>query len=102
MLQIQIFTFLTMLTLGSACKGPVKKDLSKHEEDFKLKESISDPKFGNVRCSLKDKKDNLWFGTTEKGLYKYDGKSFNQFTEKNGLDCNNIYCILEDAIGNFC
>ena len=97
-LNPKVFTILTILLLGTACNKPVKKDLPKDKKDLR---TISDPLFGNVRCSLKDNEGNLWFGTTEKGLYKYDGKSFNQFTVKDGLDCNNIYCILEDKDGKF-
>ena len=97
-LNPKVFTILTILLFGTACIKPVKKDLPKDKKDLR---TISDPLFGNVRCSLKDNEGNLWFGTTEKGLYKYDGKSFNQFTVKDGLDCNNIYCILEDKDGKF-
>lgn len=98
---MQIFTFLTILILGTACGGPVKKDVVNDEGDPKLVKTINDPRFGSVRCSLKDRQGNLWFGTTENGLYKYDGKSFKQFTVKDGLDCNNIYCLLEDKEGQF-
>jgi ligand-binding sensor domain-containing protein len=52
-----------------------------------------------LECSYKTNEGNIWFGTTENGLYKYDGKSFNQFTVNDGLDCNKIYCILEDKDG---
>lgn len=99
LLQMQIFTFLTILILGTACKGPVKKDLQKEKEDSKLIKNIVDSRFGDVRCSLQDNKGNLWFGTTKNGLYKYDGKSFNQFRVKDGLDSNKIYCILQDKDG---
>jgi ligand-binding sensor domain-containing protein len=96
---MQVFTLLTILLFGTACNGPVKKDLPKEKEHPKLIKTISDPQFGTVRCSLQDNEGNLWFGTTENGLYKYDGKSFNQFTVNDGLDCNKIYCILEDKDG---
>ncbi|HVG42627.1 MAG TPA: two-component regulator propeller domain-containing protein, partial [Chitinophagaceae bacterium] len=42
---------------------------------------------------------NLWFGTTQNGLYKYDGKSFSQFLVTDGLNSNNIFSILEDKDG---
>ncbi|MCW3082994.1 MAG: hypothetical protein JWP12_360 [Bacteroidetes bacterium] len=54
----------------------------------------------NVHCGLQDKAGNLWFGTTGDGVYRYDGKSFTNFTMKDGLDTNQIFCILEDKIGN--
>lgn len=52
------------------------------------------------RCGLRDKAGNLWFGTTMAGVYRYDGKSFIHFTEKNGLSNNCVYTILEDKRGN--
>lgn len=97
--QTQFFTFLTLLLFGTACNGPFKKDFPKKTEHPKLIKTISDPLFGNVRCSIQDNEGNLWFGTTENGLFKYDGKSFNQFNVNDGLDCNKIYCILEDKDG---
>ena len=54
----------------------------------------------NVHCGLQDKAGNLWFGTTGDGVYRYDGKSFTNFTMKDGLDTNQVLCILEDKIGN--
>lgn len=34
-----------------------------------------------VNCMIKDKAGNMWFGTWELGLYRYDGKSLICFTE---------------------
>lgn len=82
------------------CGGPFKNDLPKEKEHPKLIKTIGSPKYGNVQCSLQDKEGNLWFGTTENGLYKYDGKSFSQFLMGDGLTSNNIYCLLEDKEGN--
>ncbi|MBA4851441.1 hypothetical protein H1R81_13610 [Emticicia sp. BO119] len=53
----------------------------------------------NVHCSLQDKASNLWFGTTGEGVYKYDGKSFSQFSASNGLKSNMINHIMEDKNG---
>jgi ligand-binding sensor domain-containing protein len=97
--QRQVFTFLTILLLGTACNGPVKKDLPKEKEHPKLIKTIGDPRYGHVRCGLEDKAGNLWFGTTENGLYKYDGKSFRQFLVADGLISNSINDILEDKDG---
>ncbi len=106
--QIPVFTFLTVLLLATACKGPVKEDLpnKKISESNtipaahpKLIKTIGDPRYGNVNCSLQDKAGNLWFGTTENGLYKYDGKSFNQFLKADGLNSNSVNHILEDKEG---
>jgi ligand-binding sensor domain-containing protein len=106
--QTQAFTFLTILIFGTACNGQVKKDLPKEKVSEsnkisdahpKLIKTIGNPGYGNVQCGMQDKAGNLWFGTTENGLYKYDGKSFSQFTVTNGLNSNSIFCILEDKDG---
>ena len=54
----------------------------------------------NVHCELQDKAGNLWFGTTGHGVFKFDGKSFTNFTEKDGLGSNWVMTICEDKEGN--
>lgn len=93
------FTFITALLTGIACNGPVKKELPKEQQHPKLVKTIGNANYGHVRCGLQDKEGNLWFGTTENGLYKYDGQSFHQFLEADGLISNSINDILEDKDG---
>lgn len=78
------------------CGGPVKKDLPKEREHLKLIKNIGN---GNLSCVMQDKVGNLWFGTSDDGLYKYDGKSFSQFLVTDGLSSNDVYCLLEDKDG---
>jgi ligand-binding sensor domain-containing protein len=54
----------------------------------------------NLQCGLQDKVGNLWFGTSGEGVYRYDGKTFTNFTEKDGLCNNSVLCILQDRNGN--
>jgi ligand-binding sensor domain-containing protein len=54
---------------------------------------------GIVNCSIEDRTGNLWFGTTDKGVFRFDGRSFINFTEKEGLTSAHIACILEDKNG---
>jgi ligand-binding sensor domain-containing protein len=49
---------------------------------------------------LEDRKGNLWFTTEKDGVWRYDGKSFKNFTEKDGLVNNAVLSILEDNDGN--
>ena len=102
------FYFFDNIIFGTACNGQVKKDLPKEKvsesniiaaDHPKLIKTIGNPRYGNVQCSLQDKAGNLWFGTTENGLYKYDGKSFSQFLVADGLNSNNVYSLLEDKDG---
>src|SRR6516165_4647768 len=51
----------------------------------KLRRTQGTDRYALIGCALLDKAGNLWFGTTGEGVYRYDGKSFAQFTAKNGL-----------------
>jgi len=53
-----------------------------------------------IKSILEDKNGNLWFGTEEGGVSKYDGETFIHFTEKEGLSNNRVWSILEDQFGN--
>jgi ligand-binding sensor domain-containing protein len=55
---------------------------------------------GKASLALEDKKGNLWFKTDGSGAFKFDGKSFTQFTHKDGLCSNNVNAILEDKKGH--
>jgi ligand-binding sensor domain-containing protein len=57
-------------------------------------------KYGNIHRALRDKAGILWFATTGEGVYRYDGKTFTHFSEKDGLNSNYISAILEDKSGN--
>jgi len=99
MRYIHVSNFVMIFLFGAACNGPVKKDLPKEKQHPKLIKTIGSPKYGNVQCGMQDKAGNLWFGTTENGLYKYDGKLFIRFFVADGLNSNNVYCMLEDKDG---
>ncbi len=49
---------------------------------------------------LEDKTGNLWFGTYGGGVSRYDGKSFTNFTDKEGLANNAVLNLLQDKQGN--
>lgn len=49
---------------------------------------------------LEDRKGNFWFGSTDSGVYYYDGKSFQHFTTKEGLANDRVGDIHQDKIGN--
>lgn len=58
---------------------------------------------------IQDKTGNIWFGTeavnpsnreTEGGVWRYDGKTFENFSTKDGLSHNGVWSLLEDKAGN--
>ncbi len=98
-LKTPIFTFLYLSLFGIACNEAEKAPVQEAPPHPMLVKTIGDPRYGNVYCSLQDKTGKLWFGTTENGLYEYDGKSFRQFLITDGLISNNISSMLEDNSG---
>ena len=104
----QLFNWTIVLMLmceSTSCNAQSEKNLPKEKlsQTKVIAVSGGQPKLiktqgsgpgHNVRVSLQDKEGNLWFGTTGEGLYKYDGKSFIQFTSSNGLNSNLVWCLL--------
>lgn len=42
---------------------------------------------------------NLWIGTVDAGVWKYDGNNLTNYTTKNGLTSNAVNCIYKDKNG---
>jgi ligand-binding sensor domain-containing protein len=81
--------------------GQVKTNLSKTTKNSLLKMIRTQGVVsGNVGCELQDKAGNLWFSTSGEGVYRYDGKSFTNFTTKDGLSSNDVSAITQDKSGN--
>jgi ligand-binding sensor domain-containing protein len=53
----------------------------------------------NIHAMLQDRNGDLWFATTGEGVYRYNGKGFVQYTQKNGLSSNTVYSMIEDSSG---
>lgn len=104
---------ILMFIFFISCKGQLKTSQSTAGTSDKINEpkfiAIKQPgivktqgsnKFANIHCAMEDKAGNLWFGTTGEGVYRYDGKSFTQFTKNDGLGSNGVWSVLEDKSGN--
>lgn len=52
-----------------------------------------------VYCTLAHKDGNIWFGTQEKGVCKYDGKNFSFLSDKD-LGGPAVRCLFQDKKGN--
>ena len=53
-----------------------------------------------INAIIQDKAGNIWFGTNGGGVYKYDGATLTNLSEKDGLSSNFVQTILEDRAGN--
>jgi ligand-binding sensor domain-containing protein len=49
---------------------------------------------------IEDQQGNLWIGTWENGVGKYDGKHLEVYTTDNGLPNNSVFSIYQDSSGN--
>lgn len=103
----QIFSFLLVSLFFTSCNG--QTSTKQPQNDINSSETIEQhPKIirthetqsGVVGCELLDKDGNLWFSISGEGAYRYDGKTFTNFTTKDGLCNNNVGAIIQDKAGN--
>jgi ligand-binding sensor domain-containing protein len=90
-------SFFILVLLVAACNRPVQPELTKEKVLPEFTKNIGN---GNVQRILQDKAGNLWVGTSDHGLYTYDGKSFEQFILNGEPGSANISSLLEDNAGN--
>ncbi len=65
-------------------------------KDFKFYFKELGPTGFRIRSIHEDSRHNLWFGTREGGVLKYDGKKFTNYSVKEGLGNNTVLSIIED------
>jgi len=102
-----IHAFVMVLSFFAFCSGQNKaqqgeglnKSINGSIVQPKLIKTQGSNKYRNLGCGLQDKTGNLWFGTSGEGVYRYDGKLFTNFLEKDGLSSNFVYSILKDKAG---
>jgi ligand-binding sensor domain-containing protein len=108
LLQIQTLTLLTIFVFITACNAQTKTKVPKNKiekqttiknKTVKLIKTQGSNLADNVHCGMQDKAGNIWFGTTGEGVYKFDGKTFTQFTVADGLNSNTVWSMLEDKEG---
>jgi ligand-binding sensor domain-containing protein len=113
-LQIQL---IAIIICCNACNGQVIKNVKQplkiiqnskagnFEKVRKTQNAFTDASFGN---SVLDKDGNIWLCSNGEGVYKFNpknetlngGKPFTNYTTDDGLDCNIVYCALQDKQGN--
>lgn len=98
-LLLSTFVFLFVCTQDSACiKEEYRGCMKKHQcllNDKELPEQIAK----HILTTFEDSRGNLWFGTYDKGVARYDGTSLRYFTEADGLCGNTVANIAEDKEG---
>lgn len=90
--------FLGVLMILTSCNGQIK---NKPQSSVQTVASDVINELGkSIMVIYQDKKNNYWFGSWETGVYKYDGKSIQNYTTEQGLPSNRIDEIKEDGVGN--
>jgi ligand-binding sensor domain-containing protein len=94
--------YLLLLIFSASCNFQNQTPQNNSTEE-KVEENRAIIKYGEhdkVTSGALDNAGNLWFGTSNEGVYRYDGKSFVHFTEKDGLSNKAVNCIVADSDGN--
>lgn len=102
-----ILNVLTVFLFSTSCKSQTTTNQNiekvnanpKTGQHAKIVRTMG-TKFEVVHCELLDKDGNLWFSINGEGAYRYDGKTFTNFTTKDGLCTNNVGAIIQDKSGN--
>ena len=99
---------LSLFFVVTACNSQVKADLTYENINQQLPIEADHPKIvrtqgtssGNLTCELVDRDGNLWFSTDGEGVYRFDRKSFTNFTTKDGLCDNTASTIIQTKSGH--
>ena len=106
-LKNPIFSLLLVSISFTYCNGQTStsqttnniNSTTKNEQHPKIVRTLG-TQYENVNCQLLDKDGNLWFSISGEGAYRFDGKSFTNFTIKDGLCNNDVGAIIQDRAGN--
>jgi ligand-binding sensor domain-containing protein len=103
-----IYCLLLLLVFVTSCDGQVKTDSPKDDVGREKSSTENHAKivraqgatYGNLICELKDRDGDLWFSVDGEGVYRFDGKSFTNFTSEDGLCDNATSTIIQTKSGN--
>lgn len=90
------------LTIFTTCNGQVHKTPDE-EVEITAKRLVGDSVAninGEIRGIFQDSKNNLWFASNGNGVFKYDGTTIINYTQKHGLSSNYAWMVKEGKDGN--
>lgn len=88
-----------MTVLSVSCNSQEKKtENEKNEKPTEVRNASQIDDY--VVETFQDSKGNLWFGTLEKGVAKYDGNKLTYLTKEDGLPSNRVTRVIEDDSSN--
>lgn len=98
-----IYSLLLALTFFTSCNGQNKTEIIPSGNPKMIRTQGTN--YTQVGCGFQDKTGNLWFGTLNEGVYRYDGKSLTNFLNKDYMFHHKIHAqlimdMLQDKKGN--
>jgi ligand-binding sensor domain-containing protein len=101
---LRYIALIIVTSINISCNGQGQtKSNSENVVDKNPKEKLNHPIQYNsgdvVTMGLLDKEGNMWFATTEEGVFKYNGGTFTNYSIEDGLCGNQVWAILEDQDG---
>ena len=97
---MKLIIVLTLSILSTSCCSQ-EKNANTYKKSDSLEVEIESQIGAYVTSIFEDSKGNLWFGTLEKGIARYDGENLKYFTTKDGLPTDRVTGIIEDSNGIF-
>lgn len=101
-MTVSTLILLGSLTIFTSCNEQEQKTFNK-DTAITAKLLVGDTVSnidGEIRGIVQDSKNNLWFASNENGVYKYDGKTIINYTEKHGLSSNYVWMVKEGKDGS--
>lgn len=92
--------FLWSLIISISCYGQERKAAN---DEVEAKWLVGDTVItieGEIRGIIQDAKNNLWFASNGNGVFKYDGTTIINYTEKHGLSSDYVWMVQEGKNGD--
>ena len=102
-LALSLIAALTACAAGQDTSPPAKSDQKANSNDKNAtvaKGEIVSELGKSVMYVFQAENNDYWFGSNDRGVYRYNGKTLVNFTTKDGLVSNQIRGIQDDKSGN--
>lgn len=97
---MKLIILLAFFILSTSCNS-IEKGVNTNSNSDSVKEEIESQIGEYVTSVFEDSNGNLWFGTLDKGIARFDGNELKYFTTKDGLPSDRVTGIMEDSSGTF-
>jgi ligand-binding sensor domain-containing protein len=85
---------------GKTLRNITKEKNLGNDEFLKGRKSVDkEGSLARVFAINQDQEGNIWIGTVDAGVWKYDGTNLTNYTSKDGLSGNAVYVISKDKKG---